>query len=80
MNNRFLQIRRSVALASLAACLVIGGAFAWIISSSGHTVFGASSPVTLRIAGDGPQCISHHTVGAPAALEKEPAVPLCRQA
>jgi serine protease Do len=51
MNNRFLQIRRSVALVSLAACLVIGGAVAWTISSSGHTVFGAASPITLRIAG-----------------------------
>jgi serine protease Do len=54
MNNRFLQIRRSVALASLAAALTIGGALAWAISSGGHTVLGAGSPVTLRIAGNAP--------------------------
>ncbi len=53
MNNSF-QIRRSVALASLAAALVIGGALAWAISSSGRTVLGAGSPVTLRIAGNSP--------------------------
>ena len=52
MNERFFQIRRSVALVSLAAALVIGGALAWAISSSGHTVLGAGSPVTLRIAGN----------------------------
>jgi len=53
MNTRFLQVRRSVALASLAACLIVGGAVVWMIGSGGHnTVFGASSPVTLRIAGN----------------------------
>ncbi len=52
MNQRFLQIRRSVALVSLAAALAIGGALAWAISSGGHTVLGAGSPVTLRIAGN----------------------------
>jgi serine protease Do len=55
MNNRFFQIRRSVALISLAAALMVGGALAWAInSSSSHTVFGAGSPVTLRIAGNAP--------------------------
>lgn len=54
MNNRFFQIRRSIALVSLAAALVIGGALAWLITSSGHTVLGAGSPVTLRIAGSAP--------------------------
>jgi serine protease Do len=54
MNNRFLQIRRSVALVSLAAALAIGGALAWAIGSGGHTVLGAGSPVTLRIAGNAP--------------------------
>src|SRR5690242_1219738 len=54
MNNRFFQIRRSVALVSLAAALVIGGALAWVINSSGHPVFGAGSPVTLRVAGNAP--------------------------
>ena len=52
MNNSFFQIRRSVALVSLAAALVVGGALALMISSSDHTVLGASSPVTLRIAGN----------------------------
>lgn len=52
MNNRFFQIRRSVALVSLAAAVVIGGALAWVIGSGGHTVLGAGSPVTLRIAGN----------------------------
>ena len=54
MNNRILQIRRSVALVSLAAALAIGGVLAWAISSSGRTVLGAGSPVTLRIAGNAP--------------------------
>jgi serine protease Do len=54
MNNRILQIRRSVALVSLAAALVVGGALAWAISSSGHTVLGAGNPVTLRVAGNSP--------------------------
>ena len=53
MNNRFLQVRRSVALVSLAACLVIGGGLAWMVGSEGHNaVFGATGPVTLRIAGN----------------------------
>jgi len=52
MNHRLLQVRRSVALASLAACLVVGGALAWTVGSGRNTVFGASSPVTLRIAGN----------------------------
>src|SRR5579864_4643616 len=54
MNNRIFQIRRSIALVSLAAALVIGGALAWLATSSGHTVLGAGSPVTLRIAGNAP--------------------------
>ena len=54
MSNSFLQIRRSVALVSLAAALVVGGALAWAIGSSGHTVLGAGNPVTLRIAGNSP--------------------------
>jgi hypothetical protein len=51
MNTRFLQIRRSIALVSLAAAVVIGGALAWVVGSGGHTVLGAGSPVTLTIAG-----------------------------
>jgi len=54
MNTRFLQIRRSIALVSLAAAVVIGGALAWVVGSGGHTVLGAGSPVTLRIAGSSP--------------------------
>jgi serine protease Do len=54
MNNRLVEIRRSVALVSLAAALVVGGALAWVVSSSGHTVLGAGSPVMLRIAGNAP--------------------------
>jgi serine protease Do len=53
MNNSF-QLRRSVALMSLAAALVIGGALAWAITSSSRTVLGAGSPVMLRIAGNSP--------------------------
>ena len=52
MNDRHFQIRRSVALVSLAGALMIGGALAWLVSSSGRTVLGAASPVTLRIAGN----------------------------
>jgi serine protease Do len=69
MNNRFFQIRRSVALVSLAAALVIGGALAWTISSSGHTVFGAGSPVTLRIAGNAPAGPVNFNEGFSAVLE-----------
>src|SRR5580704_5589174 len=54
MNSRLVEIRRSVALVSLAAALVVGGALAWVVSSSGHTVLGAGSPVMLRIAGNAP--------------------------
>ena len=54
MNNKFLHIRLSVALVSLVVAVVIGGALAWSIGSSGHTVLGAGSPVTLRIAGNAP--------------------------
>jgi serine protease Do len=69
MNNRFFQIRRSVALVSLAAALVIGGALAWMISSSGHTVFGAGSPVTLRIAGNAPAGPVNFNEGFAAVVE-----------
>src|ERR1700680_969020 len=54
MNTRFRQIRRSIALVSLAAAVVIGGALAWVVGSGGHTVLGAGSPVTLRIEGSSP--------------------------
>ena len=69
MNNRFLQIRRSVALVSLAASVVIGGALAWTINSSGHTVLGAGSPVTLRIAGNAPAGPVNFNEGFASVLE-----------
>jgi serine protease Do len=69
MNNRFLQIRRSVALVSLAASLVIGGVLAWAISSSGRTVLGAGSPVTLRIAGNAPAGPVNFNEGFAAVVE-----------
>jgi serine protease Do len=69
MNNRIFQIRRSVALVSLAAALVIGGALAWLATSSGHTVLGAGSPVTLRIAGSSPAGPVNLNEGFSAVLE-----------
>src|SRR5438552_4605282 len=69
MNNRIFQIRRSVALVSLAATLVVGGALAWLIASSGHTVLGAGSPVTLRIAGNAPAGPVNFNEGFAAVLE-----------
>jgi serine protease Do len=69
MNNRFLQIRRSVALVSLAVSLVVGAALAWTLSSSGHTVLGAGSPVTLRIAGNSPAGPVNLNEGFSAVLE-----------
>jgi serine protease Do len=70
MNNRFFQIRRSVALVSLAAAVVIGGALAWAINSSNsHTVFGAGSPVTLRIAGNVPAGPANFNEGFSAVVE-----------
>jgi len=69
MNNRLFQIRRSVAVVSLAAALVIGGALASLISSSGHTVLGAGSPVMLRIAGNAPAGPVNLNEGFAAVLE-----------
>jgi len=53
MNNRTVRIRRSVALVSLAAALLIGGTLAWVLATGNHTVLGAS-PVLLRLAGNSP--------------------------
>ena len=69
MNNRIFQIRRSIALVSLAAALVIGGTLAWLVTSSGHTVLGAGSPVTLRIAGNAPAGPVNFSEGFSAVLE-----------
>jgi len=68
MNNRF-QIRRSVALVSLAAAVVLGGALAWMIGSNSHTVLGAGSPVTLRIAGNAPAGPVNFSEGFSAVVE-----------
>src|SRR5579862_8316142 len=54
MNTRTVQIRRSVAMVSLAAALAIGGALAFAISSGNHTVFGASRTLTLKVADSAP--------------------------
>lgn len=69
MNSRFLQIRRSIAVVSLAAAILIGGAVAWTITSSGHTVLGAGSPVTLRIAGNAAAGPANFTEGFSAVVE-----------
>jgi serine protease Do len=69
MNTRFLQIRRSIALVSLAAAVVIGGALAWVVGSGGHTVLGAGSPVTLRIAGNSPAGPVNFSEGFAAVVE-----------
>jgi serine protease Do len=55
MEKQTVQVRRSVALVSLAAALIIGSALAWAIGSSGHTVLGANRAITLRLAADNPQ-------------------------
>jgi serine protease Do len=51
MRNQIFQVRRSIALVSLAVALVVGGAVAWALGSSNHTVFGGNA-VTLRVAPD----------------------------
>ena len=49
MNNKIVQVRRSLLTATVAAALLLGGALAWAISSSNHPVFGAPA-ITLRVA------------------------------
>jgi serine protease Do len=49
MNNKIVQVRRSLLTAAVAAALFLGGALTWAISSSNHPVFGAPA-VTLRVA------------------------------
>ena len=49
MDKHTVQIRRSIAMVSLAAALAIGGALAWEISGS-HSVLGAQREVTLKLA------------------------------
>jgi serine protease Do len=50
MNKHIFQVRRSVAMVSLAVALLIGGAMAWTVASGGHPVLGATNAVTLRLA------------------------------
>jgi len=50
MMGKLFQVRRSMALASLAAAFAIGGALTgWVVLST-HAVLGANNDVTLRIA------------------------------
>jgi len=53
MSNQLFQVRRSIAVVSLAVALVVGGAVAWALGSSNHTVLGGNA-VTLRVASGSP--------------------------
>ena len=52
MSNQIFQVRRSIAMVSMAVALLIGGAMAWTVASGGRSVLGATSGVTLRLADD----------------------------
>jgi len=52
MSNQIFQVRRSIAMVSVAIALLIGGAMAWTVASGGRPVLGASRAVTLRLADD----------------------------
>ena len=52
MDRKTVQVRRSVALVSVAAALLIGSALVWAIGSSNRLVLGASRAVTLRVAAE----------------------------
>jgi len=52
MSNQIFQVRRSIAMVSVAVALLIGGAMAWTVASGGRSVLGATSAVTLRLADD----------------------------
>jgi serine protease Do len=52
MSNQIFQVRRSIAMVSVAVALLIGGAMAWTVASGGRPVLGATSAVTLRLADD----------------------------
>jgi serine protease Do len=70
MEKQIFQVRRSIAMVSLAAALVIGGALAWGIASSSHTVFGANNTVTLRVAsGNAPAGPVNFNEGFSAVVE-----------
>jgi serine protease Do len=50
MMDKQLQVRRSIALVSLALALAIGGALAWWVMLSTHTIFGAHDVATFQMA------------------------------
>jgi serine protease Do len=52
MSNQIFQVRRSIAMVSMAVALLIGGAMAWTVASGGRSVLGATNGVTLRLADD----------------------------
>ncbi len=52
MSNQIFQVRRSIAMVSVAVALLIGGAMAWTVASGGRSVLGATNAVTLRLADD----------------------------
>ena len=52
MSNQIFQVRRSIAMVSVAIALLIGGAMAWTVASGGRSVLGATKAVTLRLADD----------------------------
>jgi Do/DeqQ family serine protease len=54
MDKQIVSIKRSVATASLAVALLVGGALSWAISSGGSPVLGATRPVTLKLASPNP--------------------------
>ena len=47
--DKFIQVRRSIALVSLVAALTVGGAIAWSIAARTHTVFGANITVLPKV-------------------------------
>ena len=76
MDKQTVQVRRSVALVSLAATLLIGGALVWAIEWSGHPVLGAGRTVTLRLAAeDSPQRAAAANLGEGFSAVVEPLLP-----
>ena len=50
MEKQTVSIKRSVATVTLAAALLVGGAFTWAFTTSNRPVLGATRPVELRMA------------------------------
>ena len=68
--SRLFKNSRSIALVCLAATFVVGGAHAWRLASSSHTVFGTNNVVTLRAASaDAPTSSAHFNEGFSSAVE-----------